>query len=626
MARTLNQWNRVLLTIVFIHSIALLQTNAQSITKKDTINPKYKWDLNHIYKNDELWKKDYNWVAAKLQEYQVYQTSFTNSPELLLACLKFDEQIEQKMGLLRLYAKLKRDLNINDNANIERWSKILSLEESINKAKSFIRPGILELSEEQLNDYLAQYSDLKIYEHFFTSIQKSKKHILTKEKEDLLAMGAQVSRFPSEMFFTLETEQDIPEVTDDMGNRIKISGMNWEASKTAADRNYREQAYKAFFTPYIAHQNTYAALLNGRMQSKIYMARAHNYQTAMHASLSPNNIPVSVYTNLVKSVNQNLEPLHRWLSIKKNTMNLENFYDYDSYVSIFPDINEKYTFDEAVQIVLEALKPLGKQYINDLSKAFNSNWVDVYYTEGKAIGMYSSGVTPGTHPYVLLNWKGTVTDLFTLAHEMGHCMHAYYTGVSQPQIYAGYSYFVAEIASTTNEALLVDYLINNASSKRQKAMQIEKYLNNTRLMLYWTTMLAEFEKTIYESAENGEKASSKDFCEIIQTLTQKYNGPDIEIIDEQNFIWGPLRHLYIVDFYLYQYAVGYAASQQIASTILQNPENATKYVSFLKSGNSMYPIDAIKTIGVDMNSNKPVLQVAKKMTQMLDEFEKLTNN
>lgn len=303
---------------------------------------------------------------------------------------------------------------------------------------------------------------------------------------------------------------------------------------------------------------------------------------------------------------------------------MEPFFTYDSYVTIFSDNNEEYSYEEAVQIVLEALKPLGQEYINDLSRAFNDNWVDVYYTEGKAMGGYSSGVTPGTHPFVLLNWKGTISDLFTLAHEMGHCMHAYYTGISQPQVYAGYSSFIGEIASTTNEALLVSYLIDNAETEEQKAMQIEKYLNNTRLMLFWTSMLAEFEKTIYEYAESGKKLSAVEFCELIQELSIKYNGKELEIVDEEKFIWGPLRHLYIVDFYLYQYAVGYAASQQIASSILQNPENTGNYLNFLRTGSSQYPIDAVKMVGVDLNSSEPVLEVAKKMTQMLDQFEKLT--
>lgn len=612
------------LSLVLILSTLFSHTNAQNSFKRDDINSKYKWDLTHIYSNDESWGKDFTWVTNNLTGYKPFEDSFTDSPEALLACLKFDEKIERKMGLLKLYAKLKRDLNQNMNDNTRRWAKIITLEEKVKSAKSFILPGLIDLSKTELNEYLNRYPDLDMYEHYLLDIQKSKNHILTNDQEELLAQGTQVTGFPTEMFFTLQAEQEIAVVKDAEDNDVKMSGMNWEASKTAEDRNYREKAYKSFFTPYITHQNTYAALLNGRMQSKIYEARARNYQSAMHASLAPNHIPVSVYTNLLLSVNENLEPLKRWMTIKKQTLDTDTLFEYDSYVTIFSDNNEKYSFEDAIQIMLESLKPLGQQYINDLNNALNNNWVDVYYTEGKATGEYSSGVTPGTHPFVLLNWKGTIADLFTLTHEMGHCMHAYYTGISQPHVYAGYASFVGEIASTTNEALLVHYLINNASSKKQKAIQIEKYLNNTRLMLYWTAMLAEFEKTIYEYAENGEKLSADEFCELIQNLTAKYYGPDVEIIDEQKYIWGPLRHLYIVDFYLYQYAVCYAASEQIASNILQNPAKTKNYLDFLRVGNSQYPIDAIKMAGVNMNSREPVLEVAKRMTEMLNEFEKLT--
>lgn len=609
--------------IVILTCTAFSFSGKNETISREDIDTKYTWDLTDIYKNETLWEKDFAWVEKEIVQYKTFEGILGESTKNLLNYLQFDDEMGKKLGLLSQYAKLSRYLNIHDSKNKERWGRIKTLQNKVTTAKSFVRSEILEIPEKELNSYIIQDDQLQIYKHLLNDIVKAKEHTLNKEQERLLSLASSVTNVSSNIYFDMQVDRKDPTIIDDKGNEIILSGNAWEASKVSFDRSFRERAYKGFFTPFMDQKNTYASLLNGRLQAKIFEARMRNYNSAMEASLSPNNIPVPVYNNLIESVNENTDPLHRWMSLKKKALGLDTLNSYDSYVTIFSSNDKKYTFEEAKQIIIESLKPLGEEYIRDLNMAFNNRWVDVYHTEGKAVGAYSSGATYGAHPYVLINWTGTVADLIELTHEMGHCMHAYYTGITQPFVYANYSSFAAEIASTTNEALLMHYLIENAKTPDEKLIQIEKYLNNVRDIFYWTSMASEFENSIYEKVESGEQLSSDDFCEIIKDLSVKYYGKDMKITEEETYIWAPLRHLYIVDFYLYQYAVGFAASEQIATELIKNTNATENYLNFLKAGSSKYPIDAIKMAGIDMNSKEPVFSVSKKTNEMLDEFELL---
>lgn len=612
-----------LMAIVIVTFSSFKFPDETEILKRDKVDPKYTWDLTHIYQNENLWEKDFSWVEKEIVQYKIFEGVLGESSKKLLNYLQFDDEMGKKLGLLSLYAKLSRDLNIQDQKNKERWGRIKQLQNKVATAKYFVRSEILEIPEKTLSSYIAGEDNLQIYKHLINDIIKAKEHTLNKEQERMFSLSSSVRNVTPNIYFDMQVDRKDPRIIDDKGNEIILSGNNWEASKVSFDRSFRERAYKGFFNPFMDQKNTYASLLNGRLQAKVFEARMHNYNSSIKASLLPNNIPVSVYNSLIESVNDNTAPLHRWMSIKKEALGFDTLNSYDSYVTIFSSNDKRYTFEEAKHIIIESLKPLGEEYIRDLNMAFNNRWVDVYFTEGKAVGAYSSGVTYGVHPYVLINWTGTVADLIELTHEMGHCMHAYYTGITQPFVYANYSSFAAEIASTTNEALLMHYLIENAKTPDEKVIQIEKYLNNVRDIFYWTSMASEFENTIYEKVESGEELSSDDFCEIIKDLSMKYYGKDMKITEEETYIWAPLRHLYIVDFYLYQYAVGFAASEQIAAKLIEDPTETGKYLNFLKAGSSAYPIDAIKLAGVDMNSKEPVLSVSKKMNEMLDEFELL---
>jgi oligoendopeptidase F len=364
------------------------------------------------------------------------------------------------------------------------------------------------------------------------------------------------------------------------------------------------------------------SLFNGNLKANIFNARARNYNTALEASLNKNNISISVYDNLIKTVNENLQPMHRWAEFKKKHLKINELHPYDAYVTLFSaDEERKYSFSDAKKIVYESLKPLGEDYLSSILTAFENRWIDVYETPSKRSGAYSSGTTFGVHPYVLLNWTDLLNDVFTLAHEMGHNMHSYYTGQTQPYIYANYSIFLAEVASTFNEALLLEYLITNSKTRQEKLFLIEKYLNNITSTFYRQVMFAEFEKTVYDKTENGQALTSEALCKLYTDIYKKYWGYQMIIDKEESYSWARIPHFYY-NFYVYQYATGFAASEVLSNKIKVEGEPAIKkYLNFLKSGNSDYSINILNAAGVNMNSSEPVIAVAKKMNQLLDELE-----
>jgi oligoendopeptidase F len=401
-----------IIAFVIITCTAFSFSEKDETKSRDQIDPKYTWDLTHIYKNENLWEKDFAWVEKEILQYKTFDGIIGESPKNLLNYLQFDDEMGKKLGLLSLYAKLSRDLNIQDQKNKERWGRIKKLQNRVTAAKYFVRPEILEIPEKKLNSYLINEDQLQIYSHLINDIVKTKEHTLNKEQEHLFSLSSTITNISSNIYFDMQVDRKDPTIIDDKGNENILNGNTWEASKVSFDRSFREQAYKGFFTPFMAQKNTYASLLNGRLQAKIFEARMHNYNSAMEASLSPNNIPVSVYNNLIQSVNENTDPLHRWMSLKKEALVLDTLHSYDSYVTIFPSNDKQYTFEEAKKIIIESLKPLGEEYIRDLNMAFNSRWVDVYHTEGKAVGAYSSGTTYGVHPYVVSARKPVISNFW----------------------------------------------------------------------------------------------------------------------------------------------------------------------------------------------------------------------
>ena len=603
-------------------------SSSVNIPTRDQIDDRYKWDLTDIYKTDNDWEIDFRWVENNLSIYKKFEGRLSSGTSELLSSLKFNDEINAKVEKLYLYAMLSKDSDMRVTKYQGMDDRIKNLYSRVSTASSFINPELLAIDEIKLSDMIDQNDELKIYKQAIDDLLRTKQHTLLKEQEEILALAGEISQTPYNTF-SIFTNADIkfPVVEDDSGSKVEISHARYYAALYSKDRAYRERAFKAYLSPYKNYINTFASLFNGNLKTNIFHSKARKYASARHASLDKNNIPLSVYDNLIDTAGKNLAPMHRWAVIKKRVLGLSELHPYDTYVTLFDETNnKKYPYDAAKEIVLNSLKVMGSDYLNSLNKAFENRWIDVYETQAKKSGAYSSGTTFGVHPYVLLNWTDLLNDVFTLTHEMGHNMHSYYTGLTQPYPYANYSIFLAEVASTFNESLLLDYLISISNSKAEKLYLLEKYLNNITSTFYRQVMFAEFEMQAYERAENGEALTQDVLCNMYKVVFQKYWGPEMIIDEEEEFTWARVPHFYY-NFYVFQYATGFAASQVLAKLVTSDNISAVEnYISFLKAGSSDYPINILKKAGVDMNSPEPVLAVTKKMNEILDEMESLLNN
>ncbi len=613
------------ITVLWNHSIKAQEATVELPTR-DEIEVKYKWNLTDIYPDDRQWEKDFKWLENAIQEYKKYEGRLGESANTLKECLILDEKAGTKLSQAYNYASMSKDLDLNNVTYQGMYDRISTLASNLAAASAFIRPEILNIPEEKLWSFVESDSYLKTYKHYFENILRMKPHTLSKEEEKLLALASPVEEVPYSAFgFFSDADIQFPVVKDAEGNDVKISHGRYYAALESTDRGYRERVYKGFYKPFMEYKNTLSALFTGNIKALIFNAKARRYQSTREAALTPNNIPVAVYDNLINTVDQNLEPIHKWANLKKKILNLEEFHPYDSYVTLFPGVRKKYSFEEGKALILEALKPLGEDYIKNLKSAFENRWIDVYETRGKRSGAYSSGTIIGVHPYVLLNWNNTLDDVFTLAHEMGHNMHSYYTEKNQPYPYADYSIFIAEVASTMNEALLLDYMIEHAQSKEEKMALIEKNLNSITTTFYRQTNFAEMEKTVNDMMEKGEPLTPDKLCKLNGDLYQKYWGPAMTVDKEETYSWSRIPHYYY-NFYVYQYATSFAASQALAEKIKKEGQPAIdKYLAFLKAGNSKYPIDVLIDAGVDMKTPAPILAVVHKMNYLLDELGQLLN-
>lgn len=615
-----------LISLLTVAQTGLLnaQDGAGELVKRENIDPKYTWNLTDIYETEDLWEADFKWLEENYKKYADFEGTLGNSADAFLKAIKFDEEIGIKIGRLHLYAFLAKDLDLADTKYQALYSRLMGLNTKISTQSSYMRPEILSVPEDKLFGFLKEKDELKEYDVWLKELLRSKEHTLSKDKEELMAMAGEMARVPSDIF-SLFKNADIqfPKVKDTEGNEIQISDGRYYAALYSNDRAYRERVYRGYYEPFDTYKNTLSAMFNGNLKVAAFNANARNYESTRAAALDNNNIPLSVYDNLVKTCRENADPLHRWCELKKKVLGVDEMHAYDTYVTLFPSVTKDYTYDEGVELCLNALKPLGEDYIKSLETAFNNRWIDVYETKGKRSGAYSSGTTFGMHPYVLLNWNEQLNDVFTLAHEMGHNMHSYYTGQTQPVQYADYSIFVAEVASTMNEAFLLDYLIENAETKEEKLALIEKNLNNITTTFYRQTRFAEFEQLAHEKYAAGESLTPDKLSEYYGEMYQAYWGPSMVVDDEEKLTWARIPHFYY-NFYVYQYATSFAASQALAAKVKEEGQPAIdRYLNFLKAGNSMSPIDVLKYAGVDMTSPEPIMAVVKKMHSLLDQMEAL---
>jgi oligoendopeptidase F len=602
--------------------ILLCESSEKGLMKREEIAEKYKWNLKDIYADEDLWEKDFEYIKSKIDEYKNFDGTIGQSATSLLKMIEFDEDVNIKYERLHLYSFLSKDLDLANSKYQAMSGRLQDLGTKLSNATAFIRPELIAIGKDKIFQYLSENEGLANYKHYFDDMFRTAEHSLDKDKEELLSLTMQMRQTAYQTFgYFKNADIKYPSTKDSDGNDIEISEGRYYSALFSKDRAYRERVYKGYYAPIIEHRNTLSALFNGNIHSQIFIAKARKFASTREAALKANNIPLSVYDNLVKTVNENFAPLHRWAAIKKKVLGLDKIHAYDSYVSIFDSAEKKYSYDDGVRIAKDTLQVLGDEYMQALNTAFDNRWIDVYETKGKRGGAYSSGTSYGVHPYVLLNWNHQMNDVSTLVHEMGHNMHSYFTEKYQPYVYADYPIFLAEVASITNEALLMEYLISHSQSKLEKLNLIEMYLNKIVTTFYRQTRFAEFEQLTHEKTEAGESLTPDDLCKLYSDMYQKYWGPDMVVDEEEAYTWARVPHFYY-GFYVFQYATGLAAAELIAKNVKDKGQvGVDSLMQFLKAGKSKYAIDILKDAGVDMTKPEPVNAVISTMNRLLDELE-----
>lgn len=590
---------------------------------RSEIEEKYKWRLENIYETDELWEKDFEEVKAGIPVVEGYRGRLGESAETLLSLFGIQDKVGVKLGKLYVYSHMRRDEDTGNSTYQALADRAESLATDYAAASSFIVPEILQIPEETLLGWLKISPGLELYRHRIEDLIRTKAHTLSPEMERLLAMSSEVTRAPRTIFSMLDNA-DIryPSIPDENGVEIELTKARYSRFIESGDRELRKRAFEAFYGTYNKYENTLAALLASIVKRDIFHARARNYNSSLEASLDSDNIPTAVYDNVVGSINANLAPMHRYVGLRKRVLGIEAVHPYDLYNPLFPEDDEEYPYERAVELVSEALKPLGPDYNKVLRSGFDGGWIDVYENQGKRSGGYSWG-SYGTHPYILLNYNNTLHEVFTVAHEMGHALHSHFTWSTQPPAYGDYTIFVAEVASTTNEALLIDHLLKVTPDRQKQLSLLDHYVRQVQGTVYVQSLFAEFEREIHSRSESGQPLTSDNLKQLCRELYSKYFGPEMAVDEIYEINWGRIPHFYN-NFYVYQYVTGYAAGALLSEKMLSGEPGAReKYLDFLKSGSSDYSINLLRKAGVDMTSPDPIVATARLLDRLLDRMEEL---
>lgn len=590
------------------------------------IEDKYKWDLTKIYKDEKEWQKDFDDVKEKILKVLEYKDSFLSNGKKLYEYLKYDEEVSRKLEKIYYYAHLNYDADTLDEKYKVMTNKVSDLFTKYNELSSFVVPEILKLDEEKLNTFYKEEEKLEDYRFSIENIYRFKNHTLDEEKEKMLSNLSKCLSNPEETYEALtDSDFEYDYITDEKGNKVKFNESNYSLFIKSKDRSVRKRAFEMLHNKYKKYIRTITSTYKGEVETNVVLAKIRNYDSAISASLYSDNVPVDIYDNLIKVVNDNMNVLYDYYDLKKKILSLDRLHMYDTYVEIINKIDKKYSFDEAKEIVIDALSVLGDKYVKNLKKAFDEKWIDIYHSKGKRSGAYSSG-NFDVNPYVLLNFEGTLNDVSTLAHELGHSMHTYLSCKNNPYQYSSYEIFVAEVASTVNELLLANYMLKNSKNKDEKLAIINHILDLYKATLYRQTMFAEFEKETHKLREKGEVLTSDLLSNTYYNLVKKYFGPNVLCDDLIRYEWARIPHFYY-NFYVYKYATGISAASYIVDGILNNKEGALEnYINFLKTGGSMYPLDELKIAGVNLNSKSVILSAIKTFEKYLKEFKDIYNS
>lgn len=596
---------------------------AKELPKRSEVKEEYTWDLSAMFASKEAWEEQLSACRTLTGELEAFEGKVTASAENLLAVLEKSADAEQKLELAFSYAERLFDQDQKNTAHQAMSQRMYTLYTDYSSRTAFIVPEILAADTDLLEQYIKEKPALALYRGQIQEIQRRKAHSLSSEMEKLVAMTGEMAQVPDQVFSIISNADMVyPQITDENGETVRLSHGNFVPLEESADRRVRKDAFENFYSVYKQFANTLAGLYNGQVKQQIFYAKARNYPSTLEAAVDANNVPSKVYYNLVETVNKNIDKMHRYVRLRKKCLGVDELHMYDIYTPMIADVAKKIPFEEAKETVLKALAPLGEDYVAKVKEGFESRWLDVYENEGKRSGAYSAGAY-GAHPFVLLNHNDTLDNMFTLAHEMGHAMHSYYSNENQPYIYAGYKIFVAEVASTCNEILLMEYLLANTEDQKERAYLLNHYLDSFKGTVYRQTMFAEYEMRSNAMVENGENLTADNLCALYLELNKKYYGPDMVSDEEISYEWARIPHFYY-NFYVYQYATSFSAAVAIAHEILEKGAPAVeRYKEFLSGGCSKSPVELLKMVGINMEEATPIQNALDVFGEVLDEIETL---
>ncbi|EIT86482.1 oligoendopeptidase F [Fictibacillus macauensis ZFHKF-1] len=581
-----------------------------------------KWDLTDIYSSLSDWEKDYQHVLDMTEQLKKYDGNI-QSGATLYDYLSRSENLSKTFNLVYVYAMLSGDLDTRDHHAQSLLDRAKHASVKVSAASSFFMPFLLSLEEEQLKKYIEEESRLDYFAEDLYDSFRYKPHVLSKEEEQIVSRLGEAMSSPSNTFGMINNADIIfGDVTDDDGGKVPLTRGMYAKRIEDEDRSVRQEAYKAYYKPYTEMKNTIASTLAAAIKNNVAMADIRHYPSALEKSLFADNVSLSVYENLIETTKANIEPMHRYNQIRKERLNVDELRQYDLSAPLVSGVKLEIPYDEAYETMLLALRPLGDDYQETLRSFKDKRYIDVRETPGKRSGAYNLGVH-GVHPFVLLNHQDDLDSLFTLAHEMGHAMHSYYSNKHQPRISAGYSIFVAEVASTVNEVLLIHYLLEKETDPTIKKHLVNHFIDQFKGTLFTQVMFAEFEKRTHELAQKGQPLNAEVFNSVYEELFQEFQGDTLVFDPEVKFGWSRIPHFYR-PFYVYKYATGYISAIHIATRLLAGDQETLKtYLTFLKSGSSDYPIELLKKTGVDLTSEEPIKSAMKKFSELVEEFSKL---
>lgn len=597
--------------------------STKELPKRNELPVNLTWKLEDIFETDQAWDEELAQLQKDIPQIAEFQGKLSDSADSLYNMLLLQDKLSQRLGKLYTYAHMRYDEDTTNSWYQGLNAKAENVLTQASSEMSFIVPEILAMEEGKVEAFLQENQGLQAYKKTLDEITRQRPHVLSQKEEALLAEASEPMSSASQTFGMLNNaDLTFPRIKNESGEEVELTHGRYISFLESKDQRVREEAFKAMYGKYDEFKNTFASTLNGNVKKDNFYAKVRNYNSAREAALDNNNIPEQVYDNLVEAVNEKLPLLHRYAALRKKVMKLDELHMYDLFTPLVQDVDMEIPYEKAQKVVLEGLEPLGEEYLNIVKEGYENRWIDVEENKGKRSGAYSSGAY-GTNPYILLNWQDNVNNMFTLAHELGHSVHSYYTRKNQPYRYGNYSIFVAEVASTCNEALLNDHLLKTTEDEKEKLYLLNHFLEGFRGTVFRQTMFAEFEHDIHVRMQNGEALTAERLTELYYELNKKYFGDAVVSDEEIGLEWARIPHFYY-NYYVYQYATGYSAATALANKILAEEDGAVdRYLNFLKAGSSDYPIEVLKQAGVDMTSKQPILDALDVFEEKLNEMEEL---